>query len=181
MGPALLWPSVSTVEDGCSIPCCGVTVSTSCLGGSHWAWVKVHAALQQGSAAALLGLVPITCSGCNQNHADGLEDEVKEPGLVRLGCSSTTNKQTEGELALPSCFPGLLYSEAVPGAWSCPMWLEAGLGDAAGTAGLCVGGRKGDSSVLMKQMAGLFPSALVEQCSGQEMCQGSCCESGSTL
>lgn len=120
------------------MPCCGVIVSTSCLCGSDWACVKVYSALQQGSAAALLGLVPITCSGCNKNHAGGLEDEVKEPGPVRLGCSSITNKQTEGEMAL--VFPGLLCSEAVPGVWSCPVWLEAGLGEAAGIAGLCVGG-----------------------------------------
>lgn len=132
---------MSTAEDGCSVPYCGVTVSTSCLCGSDWAWVKVYSALLQGNAAALLGLVPITCSGCNQNHADGLEDEVKEPGPVRLGCSSITNKQTEGDMALPSYFPGLLCSETVPDAWSCPVWLEAGLGEAAGVAGLCVGGR----------------------------------------
>lgn len=71
--------------------------------------------MQQGSAAALLCLVPITCSGCNQKHAGGLEEEVQEPGPGRLGCSSITNKQTEGEMALPSCFLVLVCSEAVLG------------------------------------------------------------------
>lgn len=73
--------------------------------------------------AALLGLVPVAGSGCNQNITDGLE-EVREPGPVRSGCSSITNKQTEGEVTLPSCFPGLLCSEAKPGAWACLVWLE---------------------------------------------------------
>lgn len=54
LGPALLCPSLSTVEDGFRVLGCGARVSTSCLCGSDWACVKVFSALQQGSAAALL-------------------------------------------------------------------------------------------------------------------------------
>lgn len=95
--------------------------------------MKVYSALQQGSAAALLGLVPVICSGCNQNHAGGLEDEVKEPGPVRLGCSSITNKQTEGEMALPSCFSWL----AVLRSCSRCMVLPSVVGGRAGRSSWC--------------------------------------------
>lgn len=154
LGPALC-PSVEAVGDGSSVPRCGVTASASCPHPSCWAWVKVPSATLQGNAAALLGLVPITCSGCNQSRNNGLEDEVKEPGPVRLGCSSIINKQTEGEKALSSYFPGLLCSEAVPGA----LVLPSAVGGRAGSSSWCsrfVLGGEGDSRVLMKQMADCF-------------------------